>query len=183
MSFLTPDHIQILFNKIDLLSLSESEIEAKKQDLEDDIERKLKAINQRMKDELEIVVGARVQLITGLVMAGLGVKDKVSPLRISELTGETGTRSNDGVRIMNKISDYLAAKDLPQEKISMIEDVLNVVFLHSKLEIPINGESKLKTLYTDVRNNILPFLTGELHNIDFTGRLFNVLNDWVDGKH
>lgn len=180
LSFLTPAHLQILFDKINLLSLSESEIEAKKQDLEDDIERKLKAINQRMKDELEIVVGARVQLITGLVMAGLGVKDKVSPLRISELTGETGTRSNDGVRIMNKISDYLAAKNLPQEKISMIEDVLNVVFLHSKLEIPVNGESKLKTLYTDVRNNILPFLTGELHNIDFTGRLFNVLNDWVD---
>lgn len=23
-------------------------------------------------------------------------------------------------------------------------------------------------------------MTGELHNIDFTGRLFNVLNEWVD---
>lgn len=180
LSFLEPGHVHNLFEKINLLSLSDSEIEAKKQDLEDDIERKLKIINQRMKDELEIVVGARVQLITGLVMAGLGVKDKVSPLNISELTGEMGSHSNDGVRIMNKISDYLAAKELPQEKISMIEDVLNVVFLHSKLEVPINGVSKLKALYSDVKNNILPFLRGDLHNIDFTGRLFNVLNDWVD---
>ena len=43
-----------------------------------------------------------------------------------------------------------------------------------------DGESALHTIYADVRQNIIPFLTGELHNIDFTGRLFNVLNEWVD---
>ena len=180
LSFLLSKHIQEFIAKIDDLSLSEAEIEKKKLELEDDIERKLKDINQKMHNELQIVVGQRVQLITGLVMAGLGVPDKVRPLRIDELTGEVGSRSNDGQKIMDKISDYLSEKKLPIEKINMIKDVLNVVFLHSKLQEPINGESKLHTLYADVKQNIMPFLSGELHNIDFTGRLFNVLNEWVD---
>ncbi len=180
LSFLHTDRLQEFITRIDNLSLSEAEVEKKKLELEDDIERKLKNINQKMHDELQIVVGQRVQLITGLVMAGLGVPDKVRPLRIDDLTGEIGNRSNDGQKIMDKISDYLFEKKLPVEKINMIKDVLNIVFLHSKLQEPINGESKLHTLYADVKQSIMPFLTGELHNIDFTGRLFNVLNEWVD---
>lgn len=180
LSFLQDAHLQDFIAKIDALSLSESEIEKKKLELEDDIERKLKDLNQKMHDELQIVVGQRVQLVTGLVMAGLGVPGKVRPLQIDELTGEIGDRSNDGQKVMDKISDYLSEKRLPAEKIKMIKDVLNVVFLHSKLQDPVNGESKLHTLYADVKRNIMPFLTGELHNIDFTGRLFNVLNEWVD---
>lgn len=180
LSFLFPEYQTSFISSIDNLKLTKEELELKKLDLEDDIERKLKALNQKMEDDLDIVVGARVKLITGLVMAGLGVPSKVSPLRIDELTGELGTHSNDGVKIMNKISDYLSAKNLPSEKIEMIENVLGVVFIHSKLERPENGESKLRKLYIEVRNNILPFLSSELHNIDFTGRLFNVLNEWVD---
>lgn len=180
LSFLFPEYQSAFLTSIANLQLSEEELECKKSDLEDDIERKLKAINQKMEEELDIVVGARVKLITGLVMAGLGVPGKVSPLRVDELTGELGTHSNDGVKIMNKISDYLSAKKLPSEKIEMIENVLGVVFIHSMLERPENGESKLRRLYIEVRNNILPFLSSELHNIDFTGRLFNVLNDWAD---
>lgn len=180
LSFLFPEYQAEFIATIDNLQLSDSELEAKKLDLEDDIERKLKAINQKMEDDLDIVVGSRVKLITGLVMAGLGVPKRVAPLRVDELSGELGTHSNDGVKIMNKISDYLSAKNIPAEKIEMIEDVLGVVFLHSHLERPENGESKLRKLYIEVKNNILPFLSTDLHNIDFTGRLFNVLNDWVD---
>lgn len=180
LSFLYPQYQGDFLKAIDELKLSKEELESKKLDLEDDIERKLKAINQKMEEDLDIVVGARVKLITGLVMAGLGVAGIVRPLQTEELTGELGAHSNDGVKIMNKISDYLREKRLPSEKIEMIENVLGVVFIHSGLEIPVNGESKLKRLYIEVRNNILPFLSSEIHNIDFTGRLFNVLNDWVD---
>ena len=128
----------------------------------------------------KIDVGQRVQLITGLVMAGLGVPGKVSPLSVSDLRGDQGEKNNDGQVIMNKISDYLSEKQLPRQKIEMIEEVLRVVFIHCKLQEPKDGESALHTIYADVRQNIIPFLTGELHNIDFTGRLFNVLNEWVD---
>ena len=113
-------------------------------------------------------------------MAGLGVPGKVAPLKVEDLNGEISDEDNDGAKVMRKISSYLKEKHLPKEKIEMIKSVLSVVFVHSKLAEPINGESKLHTLYKDIKQDIMPFLTGELHNIDFTGRLFNVLNEWVD---
>ena len=185
ISFLQPTHQHTLLELIANIDLTGEEIEKLKSSLEDDIERKLKDLNQKMQDELQIVVNRRVQLVTGLIMAGLGVKNedgtiKVHPLREDELRGDMDAENNDGAVIMHKIKSYLKDKNLPTEKIDMIEGILNVVFKNSHLEVPINGESKLHTLYHDIKNNIIPFLTGELHNLDFTGRLFNVLNAWVD---
>ena len=180
LSFLLPQNIEQLLDNIANLSLTEEEIEAKKLQLEDDIERKLKEINQRLHDEQDIVVGSRVKLIAGLVMAGLGVKGKVSPLKVDDLRGELGSQINDGAIIMSRVSEYLQAKELPSEKRLIIENELRGVFNNSSLYRPINGESKLHTTYSDVKANIIPFLTGELHNLDFTGRMFNVLNAWVD---
>ena len=185
ISFLQPTHQHTLLELIANIDLTGEEIEKLKSSLEDDIERKLKDLNQKMQDELQIVVNQRVQLVTGLIMAGLGVKNedgtiKVHPLREDELRGDMDAENNDGAVIMHKIKSYLKDKNLPTEKIDMIEGILNVVFKNSHLEVPINGESKLHTLYHDIKNNIIPFLTGELHNLDFTGRLFNVLNAWVD---
>jgi len=180
LSFLLNDNVEEFIRRVDALKLTEEEIENKKLELEDDIERKLKTLNQKMHDELSIEVGSRVKLIAGLVMAGLGVPDKVSPLKVEEMNGEMSDEDNDGAKVMRKVSSYLKEKHLPKEKIEMIKSVLSVVFVHSKLAEPINGQSKLHTLYKDIKQDILPFLTGELHNIDFTGRLFNVLNEWVD---
>lgn len=180
LSFLQPNNINDFLQKIDVISLTEEEIENKRLELEDDIERKLKALNQKMHDEQGIAVGDRVQLVAGMIMAGLGVSGKVSPLTVEDLKGEVDDENNDGSIIMRKVSAYLKEKELPTEKIKMIKDILNKVFLHSKLEIPENGESRLKTLYRDVKKDIMPFVNGELHDLDFTGRLFNVLNEWVD---
>lgn len=180
LSFLLKKNVDDFVKKIDELSLSEEEIEKKKLELEDDIERKLKDLNQKLHDEQNIVVGNRVQLVAGLIMAGLGVEGKVSPLLVEDLKGELSENDNDGQIVMRKISSYLKEKHLPTEKIEMIQNILSVVFLHSNLEKPINGESRIKTVYADIKQNIMPFVTGELHNIDFTGRLFNVMNEWVD---
>ncbi len=184
LSFLLEMYRQELFKQLAEINLTEAEIEQQKSKLEDDIERKLKDLNQKMQDELHIVVNQRVQLVTGLIMAGLGVKNddgtyKVRPLHEDELLGNTDADNNDGAVIMGRIKSYLKNKSLPEEKIDMIYGILKVVFLNSHLEVPINGESKLKTLYYDIKTDIIPFLTGELHNLDFTGRLFNVLNAWV----
>jgi len=180
LSFLLKENVEKFVHKLDELELTEEEIENKKLELEDDIERKLKTLNQKMHDELSIEVGSRVKLIAGLVMAGLGVPGKVAPLKVEDLGGEISEEDNDGAKVMRKIKSYLKEKRLPKEKIEMICSVLSVVFVHSKLAEPVNGESKLHTLYKDIKQDIMPFLTGELHNIDFTGRLFNVLNEWVD---
>jgi hypothetical protein len=132
-----------------------------------------------MQDDLRISVGSRVELVTGMIMAGLGVENKVAPLEIKELKGETGKKTNDGYTIINKIDSFLEERNLPDEKKAMIINDLSRVFIYSDLWKPENKESKLKTVYTIVKNEIMPIFTSARH-LDFTGKLFNVLNAWVD---
>ena len=178
ISFLLENNTRDFVEKLDALALSLEELEERKLALEDEIERKLKALNQSLHDEQQIVVNNRVQLVAGLIMAGLGAEG-VQPLRVEDLAGKEDDENNDGQVVMSKIRMYLAHKNLPEEKIEMIIDILKVVFIQSELQKPINGESKLHSIYADVKRDILPYVTGELHNIDFTGRLFNVMNEWV----
>ena len=178
VSFLLENNTKEFIEKLDALALSPEELEERKLALEDEIERKLKALNQSLHDEQQIVVNNRAQLVAGLIMAGLGAEG-VQPLRVEDLAGKEDDENNDGQVVMSKIRMYLAHKNLPEEKIEMITDILKVVFIQSNLQVPINGESKLHTIYADVKRDILPYVTGELHNIDFTGRLFNVMNEWV----
>ena len=61
---------------------------------------------------MHIVVNQRVQLVTGLIMAGLGVRNedgsfKVRPLQEDELLGNTDADNNDGAVIMGRIKSYL----------------------------------------------------------------------------
>ena len=179
LSFLSSNHFNEFIEEVKKLKLTSEEIEQQSQKIENEIETKLKELNQRMQEDLQISVGSRVELLTGMLMAGLGVEDKVAPLGITDLRGETGRENNDGKVIINKISDFLDKRDLPQEKKEMIITDLSRVFISSGLSTPINGESKLKTVYTFVYKNILPIFTSAQH-LDFTGKLFNVLNAWVN---
>ncbi|WP_026524152.1 HsdM family class I SAM-dependent methyltransferase [Butyrivibrio sp. MB2005] len=179
LSFLLPKNIDKLIDEIDKSSLTEEELEAKAKEFENEIEIKLKKLNQVMQDDLKISVGSRVELVTGMIMASLGVEGKVSPLEISDLKGESGSKTNDGQVIINKIDSFLEERNLPKEKKAMIINDLSRVFIYSDLWKTINGESKLKTVYTSVKNDIMPIFTSARH-LDFTGRLFNVLNAWVD---
>ena len=179
LSFLLPNNIDSLLEKIKTLNLSTEEIEQKTREFENEIEIRLKKLNQKMQDDLRISVGSRVELVTGMIMAGLGVENKVAPLEIKELKGETGKKTNDGYTIINKIDSFLEERNLPDEKKAMIINDLSRVFIYSDLWKPENKESKLKTVYTIVKNEIMPIFTSARH-LDFTGKLFNVLNAWVD---
>lgn len=177
-SFLKKSDLDELIEKIDELELTDFEKEEKTREIENAIEVKLKALNQRMEDKLAISVEMRVSLVSGMIMAGLGVEDKVSPLDVSDLKGDNGERSHDGVIIHNKIASFLDARDLPSGKKQMILDVLSVPLLHAKLHIPKSGESPLKTVYAFLSKELMPYFSSKYH-LDFTGRLFNVLNAWV----
>ena len=178
LSFLLKKNQPAFIDEIDKAGLTEEEIEAKAKEYENQIEVKLKKLNQTMQDTLKISVGSRVELVTGMIMAGLGTEG-VAPLEIAELKGETGAKTNDGRVIINKIDSFLENKCLPQEKKEMIVNDLSRVFVYSDLWKPVNGESKLKSVYTSVKNDIMPIFTSARH-LDFTGKLFNVLNAWVD---
>lgn len=178
-SFLNKGNLNELIHIIDNIELTEEERELKTLQLEDSIESNLIQLNQEMRDVHEISEDYRVKLIAGLIMAGLGVKDKVKPLSLSSLVGDTGSDSHDGCVVMNRIKSFLREKSLPEEKREMICNVLSSIFIHAKsLSEPENGESKIKKIYKHVIEDILPYYDSQ-YQIDFTGRLFNTLNAWV----
>lgn len=179
LSFLQQDNLDDLILLIENINLTDKEIELKALEYENKIEEKLKKLNQVMQDDLQISVGSRVELVSGMIMAGLGVADKVSPLTVLELKGEQGSKSNDGCIIINKIDSFLDERKLPIEKKNMIVNDLSRVFIYSDLWRSNNGESKLKSIYSIINKDILPIFNTAKH-LDFSGKLFNVLNEWVD---
>lgn len=179
LSFLKKKNICDLIDIIDTLSLTDEEKEKKARETEDELDKKLRTLNQIMQDTLQINVGYRVNLIAGMIMAGLCVDDKVPPLKISELKGSKGKKEHDGYVIINKIESFLDEKNLPSEKQELIIQTLSAAFIHGRLWIPVNGESKLKSIYTIIKNEIMSIFRTSYH-LDFTGKLFNVLNEWVN---
>lgn len=180
LSFLRGDYLPELVERIESINLTESEREAKANEIENLIEIRLKELNQTMHDELQISENMRVSLVAGMIMAGLGVEGKVSPLEIVELKGDLGRQTHDGAVIMNRIRAFLEEKELPPEKREVVlTNTLATTFLGTDaLYKPRNGESPLKRVYTFIQKQILPYFTSK-HHLDFTGRLFNVLNAWV----
>ncbi|MBP5369283.1 MAG: N-6 DNA methylase [Bacteroidales bacterium] len=183
-SFLTGKELYDFIEKIDALYLTEDEKEKLTQKLETQIESNLKKLNQEMRDAYSISEAYRVKLISGMIIAGLGVeqdgKTIVAPLEIDELRSNEEKKSHDGVAIMNKIESFLDKKDIPPEKIELIKTNFEQVFIQTDLyKRNEEGESRLKKVYITVRKDIVPFFTKKKYHLDFTGKLFNVLNDWV----
>lgn len=179
LSFLAPQEIDKLTSEIDTLSLTKEEIDALTAQTEADLDKKLRHVNQVMQDTLQINVNYRVNLISGMIMAGLGVENEVPPLTTSELKGYIGDNTHDGRVILNRISDFLNKKKLPEAKRQMIINNLSHVFIYDTLWKPEDGESKLKSIYRIIETEILPIFNST-SKLDFTGKLFNVLNEWVN---
>ena len=78
-----------LTRRIDTLKLTQEEIDALTLKTEAELDKKLRNVNQVMQDTLQINVNYRVNLISGMIMAGLGVDGAVPPLKTDELNGYT----------------------------------------------------------------------------------------------
>lgn len=179
LTFLASCEIDELVKRIDSLSLTQEEIEVITARTEAELDARLRYVNQVMQDTLQVNVNHRVDLITGMIMAGLGIEGSVPPLKTSELQGYTSKNSHDGQVIINRISDFLEQKNLPDAKRQMIVGQLSYVFIHGNLWKPENGESKLKSIYCIIEREIMPIFNST-SKLDFTGKLFNVLNEWVN---
>lgn len=179
LTFLAKREVDALTKRIDSLALTAEEIEALTIQTETELDAKLRHVNQVMQDTLQINVNYRVNLISGMIMAGLGVKGAVPPLKSEELKGYTGDDIHDGYVILNRIRAFLKNKNLPPAKRDMIANNLAHVFIYDTLWKPENGESKLKSIYRIIEGEILPIFNSS-SQLDFTGKLFNVLNEWVN---
>lgn len=184
LSFLDNKYKNQIFEDIKNVQLEPNELHAKHLLDEKRLDKALKELNQHLHDITQITVPQRIAIVTPCIMAGIGVKNNqgdyvVEPLKIDELNGSLEDGQTDGDILFNKVSNFLKKRNIPEKKRKQIENSLKQTLIHSRLSNHKVGEqSALKAVYTKVFDTIIPVY--EMSNIlDFTGKLFNVMNDWV----
>lgn len=186
MSFLFKNNQQELIQKIEDAQVDPEELH-KKALLDDErLDIVLKNLNDHLRNESKIRTGQRIFVVATCIMAALGVKNNegdfiVAPLSEDLLTGSKEDGETDGDKINRKVKSFLSKKRLPIEKQRQIENALKQVILFSNLSVknPETNVSPLKSAYTEIKENLIPAyeMAGTL---DFTGKLFNVMNEWVE---
>ena len=180
-------NVDMLYQKLDQLKLTDAEIEKLTALTEDKLESRVKAIHQRLYDDKNLKTmlstNQKLYLFTGLIMAGLKTEG-VNELRPEGFTSNNDADVNDGTLVISRVKSFLRHRHASEDKIKIVVDLLAQVFTIDGLWKPINGESLIKSVYRQVYDDILPLLESNLH-LDFTGKILNSLNDWVsiDNDH
>lgn len=174
-------NIDAFYAQLDRLSLTDAEKEKLKRDKEELLEQSIKGIHQRIYDDASIktLLGTneKLYLFCGLIMAGL-TTEGVKSLEVSGFYSNDDIDDNDGKLILTRTRSFLRKKNCPKDKIDMVLNYLKPVFEKRDLWKPMNGESVIKSIYKQIKENILPLLESSIH-LDFTGKILNSLNDWV----
>ena len=174
-------NIDAFYEQLDRLSLTEAEKEKLKRDKEELLEQSIKGIHQRIYDDatMKTLLGTneKLYLFCGLIMAGL-TTEGVKPLEASDFSSNDDVDENDGRIILSRTKSFLRKKKCSKDKIDMVLNYLNPVFGKRDLWKPVNGESIIKSIYKQIKSDILPLLESSIH-LDFTGKILNSLNDWV----
>lgn len=184
---LKASNVDMLYQKLDQLKLTDAEIEKLTALTEDKLESRVKAIHQRLYDDKNLKTmlstNQKLYLFTGLIMAGLKTEG-VNELRPEGFTSNNDADVNDGTLVISRVKSFLRHRHASEDKIKIVVDLLAQVFTIDGLWKPINGESLIKSVYQQVYDDILPLLESNLH-LDFTGKILNSLNDWVsiDNDH
>ena len=178
---MTGNNIDDFYALLDSLNLTASELEKLKRSKEELLEKNIKDIHQRIYDDNEmknlLSTNDKLYFFCGLIMAGL-TTEGVRPLDTGDFPSNDDTEDNDGQTILKRTKSFLKRKGCSEEKIDMIIGYLKPVFEKSDLWKPKNGESIIKSVYKQIKSEILPLLESNLH-LDFTGKILNSLNDWV----
>lgn len=175
------ENIDSLYHMLDRLLLTDKELERLKRDKEELLEQSIKNIHQRIYDDAAIKnllsTNDKLYFFCGLIMSGL-TTEGVKPLEVTDFYSNDDEFDNDGNKILNRTNSFLQKKQCPSDKIEMVNNYLKPVFEKRDLWKPVNGESVIKSVYKQVKEEILPLLESNIH-LDFTGKILNSLNDWV----
>lgn len=175
------ENIDSLYHMLDRLLLTDKELEKLKRDKEELLEQSIKNIHQRIYDDATIKnllsTNDKLYFFCGLIMAGL-TTEGVKPLEVTDFYSNDDGFDNDGNKILNRTKSFLQKKKCPSDKIEMVNNYIKPVFDKRDLWKPVNGESVIKSVYKQVKEEILPLLESNIH-LDFTGKILNSLNDWV----
>lgn len=179
---LKKSNLDVFFTELDKLSLTNEELEKLKRDKEELLEQSVKNIHQRIYDDATLrsllSTSDKLYFFCGLIMAGLTTAG-VKPLETADFYSNDDLVDNDGASVLKRTESFLNKKKCPQDKVEMVLNYLKPVFEKRDLWKPINGESIIKAVYRQIKTEILPLLESSIH-LDFTGRILNSLNDWVD---
>ena len=174
-------NIDKFFRHLDSLLLTEEEKEKIKRDRENSLEKSIKSIHQRIYDTENIKnllsTNDKLYFFCGLIMAGLRTEG-TKPLEATDLHSNDNAFDNDGQTILRQTQAFLTNKNSSKVKVDMVLNYLKPVFEKRSLWRPINGESIIKSIYRQVKSEIIPLLEGDVR-LDFTGKILNSLNDWV----
>lgn len=175
------ENIDSLYDTLDKLLLTDKELENLKRDKEELLEQSIKNIHQRIYDDATIKnllsTNDKLYFFCGLIMAGL-TTEGVKPLEAIDFYSNDDVFDNDGKKILDRTNSFLRKKQCPIDKIEMVNNYLKPVFEKRDLWKPVNGESVIKSVYKQVKEETLPLLESNIH-LDFTGKILNSLNDWV----
>lgn len=174
-------NIDSFYESLDKLSLTEAEREKLKRDKEERLEQSIKDIHQRIYDDTTVrtllSTNDKLYFFCGLIMAGL-TTEGVKALELDRFSSNDDVDDNDGGIILTRTKSFLNKKNCPKDKIDMVLNYLKPVFEKRDLWKPVNGESIIKSIYKQIKADILPLLESNIH-LDFTGKILNSLNDWV----
>lgn len=174
-------NIDEFFESLDMLSLTQKDIEKIKRDKEELLEESIKDIHQAIYEDDTIKnllsTNDKLYFFCGLIMAGL-TTEGVKPLEVHDLYSNDDLDDNDGRIILRRTMSFLRKKSCSKDKIDMVVNYLKPVFEQKALYKPINGESLIKKIYKQIKLEILLLLESKVH-LDFTGKILNSLNDWV----
>ena len=176
-----PSETDRLLEYLDDMNLTDVEREKLIREKEATLEDRIHKIHQSIYDDERIkttlTTNEKLYLFCGLIMAGLE-NDKVAKIEPEDFKGNNSENKNDGTIITEQIREFLDSKNCNPKKVNMVMDLVSTVFRNKVLWRPINGESILKSLFIQVKRDIIPCLESDLH-LDFTGKILNKLSDWV----
>lgn len=187
LTFLKKSNQSSLIKRIDELNLTESEIENLTVKKEIELEKKVHAIHQAIYDDDSTNLGMsqKLYLFCGLIMAGLSIPN-VADLDLTDFKGNALAEDNDGRVVIKRIDTFFSSRHTEESKKELVMNLLKNTFNKETLWNPNNGESFIKRIFKEIKLNIVPLLSSDLH-LDFTGKIFNKLSDWVhienDQKH
>lgn len=179
LSFLRPENFDSFIQSVNGLSLTADEIEALKEKREKEINASLVKLNNDIyKEEKGLGESDRVYLVAATIIATLGVPGTVAPLEKGDLKSSLEKDSRDGDIIVRKISAFLDAKNIPQDKREMIKRTLENTLTTENINKPVDGESQLKRVFTKIVDDLGIYYKIGL-TTDFTGKLFNEMYSWL----
>lgn len=181
LTLLGGGNLRQLFSILDSLSLTDAERELAARRVEDRLETSIKAIHQSLydNDRMRNMLGMndKLYLFCGLIMAGLSAEG-VPELKPDDFKSLDDTESNDGKVVIEQVRLFLRKKNCDKTKLENIMGLLKPLFQTSSLWKPVGGMSILKELFLQVKTEVIPNLESPFH-LDFTGKILNSLNDWV----